>query len=70
MKGTSPAEINKGAQEQKEENANDIHSQGNKQIQHEVTIGEEMMHQDAYEQQAQQVPLTKLEQDQEVPVQQ
>lgn len=42
MKDTSPDEINKGAQEQKEENANDIHSQGNKQIQQEITIGEEM----------------------------
>lgn len=70
MNDASPNEINKGAQEQTEENANDIHSQGNKQIQQEVTMGEEMMYQDAYEQQAQQVPLTKLEQDQEVPVQQ
>lgn len=70
MKDTSPDEVNKGAQEQQEENANDIHSQGNKQIQQEVTIDEEMMHQDAYEQQAQQVPRTKLEQDWEVPVHQ
>lgn len=55
MKDTSPDEVNKRAQEQKEEHANDIHSL----VTIGVTIGEEMMHQDAYEQQAQQVSIVK-----------
>lgn len=70
VKDPSPDELNKGAEEQKAENPNDMEPE---QPQQEVTVSEEVMHKEAYEQQEQQilqVPLTNLEVDWEVPVHQ
>lgn len=72
VKVTSPDEENQGAQDQKEENQDDMQPRSEEQVQQEVTISEEM-HQETYEQQEQQlpqVPVTEIEQDQEVPVHQ
>lgn len=70
VKDPSPDEPNKGAEEQKAENPNDV---GPEQPQPEVTVSEEVMHEEAHEQQEQQirqVPVTNLEVDWEVPVHQ
>lgn len=73
VKATSPDEENQGAPDQKEENQDDMQPRREEQVQQEVTISEEEMHQETYEQQEHQlpqVPVTEIEQDQEVPVHQ
>lgn len=75
-KDTSPDEEHQGVQDQKDESQDDMQprSEGQEgQVQQEVTIGEEETHQEADEQQEHQlsqVPGTKVEQNQEVPVHQ
>lgn len=73
VKDTSPDEENRGARDQKEENQDDVQLGNEGQVQQKVTVSEEEMHQEAYEQQQHQlsqVPGTENEPDQEVPVHQ
>lgn len=76
VKDTSPDGEHQGVQDQKEESQDDMQprSEGQEgQVQPEVTISEEETHQEADEQQEHQlsqVPGTKVEQNQEVPVHQ
>lgn len=73
VKNTSPDEENQRAQDHKEENQDGMQPPSKEQVQQEVMISEVEMHQEAYEQQEHQlsqVPVTEIEQGQEVPVHQ